>query len=251
MHDVVDVHTGLEQLPEQRQLSPSHWLPAERACGPDVSRCLQPLSHTDTVKAVATGKHLFFTVTIGNGLPADGTLSFGPTRQNLLIHNMSGALEDGETTADDRQTTATDALTTFTDAVEIATKAEVERLLDSVRTASETREEKAKEISGLLDELVEEVAAGYEQKVRDASAEGKTCAELYYFDGAAKYKETDYSLLFLTKGPKSQQQNYFIRLGVLPFLGKLYARVYPFDVDMQYLPESNENIVSISWRPRK
>lgn len=200
---------------------------------------------------MATGEHLFFIGSAVHRFPADGTFSFGATRQNLLFHNMSGALEDGETTAADGQTTVTDALTAFTDAVQQAAKTEAERLLESARTASSTREEKAREISTLLDELVDEVAADYQQKVRDASAEGKTWAELYYFDGAAKYKDTDYSLLFLTKGPKSQQQNYFVRLGVLPFLGKLYAKVNPFDVDMQYLPESNENIVSISWRPRK
>lgn len=158
---------------------------------------------------------------------------------------MSSGLEDGEVTAD------RDNFTAFSEAVELACQAEVKRVLDTARSSADARTGLADELSGILDELVDEVAEGFQEKVREASLAGKTSAELYYFDGSAKFKDTDYSILFLTKGPKTHQQNHFIRLGVLPFLGKLYAKVHPFDVDMQYFPESNENIVSICWKSRR
>lgn len=129
----------------------------------------------------------------------------------------------------------------------MVSRAEVDRRLESAAAAEKDRQANAVLFDGLLDKLVAQVKDGYEEKVEAAVADGDRITEVFCFDGSERLEGTDHSILFLAKGPRRQGQDYFLRLGVMPFLPRLYHAVRPFDVSLRYIPEANENIVSLSW----
>ena len=138
-------------------------------------------------------------------------------------------------------------LTHFKQALEAHAANELRKRIESADAAEENRQADIRLYNDLLDRLVSTVAKDHLDEVREASQEGKRTAELYIFDGAQKFEDTEHSILFLTKGPRRQGQDFFLKLGILPFLARLYQVVHPFDVDLQYVPEANENIISLSW----
>ncbi|RYF08832.1 MAG: hypothetical protein EOO40_07675 [Deltaproteobacteria bacterium] len=123
----------------------------------------------------------------------------------------------------------------------------LQRQLHTVASAEQSRAADRMHFEGLLDQLAETVTAGYVEKVRTAAAEGQRSAELFDFDGGDKMEGTDHSLLFLTKGPRRQGQDFFLRLGLLPFMTRVWLIVRPFEPEMTYDPEANENVVSVRW----
>ena len=151
-------------------------------------------------------------------------------------------VEDGEVTQPLGQ-----ALTHYEAVVRRVVQNDLDKRIEAVTAADKSREHDIELFDSLLTELVEVASEDFIEKVDAASQEGHRNAEVFVFDGADKFKDTDFSILFLIKGPKRQGQDFFLRLGLLPFMARMYQAVRPFDVTMEYLPESNENIVRLGW----
>lgn len=144
--------------------------------------------------------------------------------------------EDGECTA-----------RAYTDALTASTQAELKRRIAQADKAEENREADAMHYNQLLDDLVKEVSSGYVEKVMEAAEDGKRSVEVYSFDGGAKFGDSEHSLLFLTKGPRKLGQDFFLRLGIIPFNARLWQAVRPFEMEMVYDPEGNENNIRLKW----
>jgi len=136
---------------------------------------------------------------------------------------------------------------TYTKAIELACEADVARKTEHARKTEDGRQTDKMHFDKLLDDLVKTIAEGYEAKVMEAAGSGKRLVDLFVFDGADKYGDTDHSLLFLIKGPRRHGQDFFLRLGILPFMARMWQVVRPFDVDMVYDPEANENTIILRW----
>ena len=135
----------------------------------------------------------------------------------------------------------------YSNALTVSSQAELKRKLAQVGKAEESRQADVLHYDTLLNELVKEVSDGFAEKVMAAATDGKRSTELYSFDGGAKFQETDHSLLFLTKGPRKQGQDFFLRLGLIPFAARLWQVVRPFETEMVYDPEGNENNIMLRW----
>lgn len=121
------------------------------------------------------------------------------------------------------------------------------RRLCSAAEAEQTREKDRQHFDGILDRLVQKVTADYKDKVISAAREGQRSVEVFVFDGGDKMEGTEHSLLFLLRGPRRQGQEFFLRLGLLPFMARMWQQVRPFDVDMTYEPEGNLNTLRLKW----
>lgn len=135
----------------------------------------------------------------------------------------------------------------YTEALSVSCSHAVKRQLAAVAKGEQTRAADRLHYDELLDQLVGEVTEGYVDKVKKAAAEGLRTAELFDFDGGDKMEGTEHSLLFLTKGPRRQGQDFFLRLGLLPFMTRVWLVVRPFEPELSYDPEANENVVSVRW----
>lgn len=132
-------------------------------------------------------------------------------------------------------------------AVNLSCTQEVERRLDQVAKTESSRDADILHYTQVLADLVQEVTEDYKAQVLHAAAEGKRHVEIYSFPGDAKFRDTQHSILFLTKGPRRHGQDFFLRLGVLPFLAQVWQAVRPFETEMRYDPEGNENNIILRW----
>lgn len=135
----------------------------------------------------------------------------------------------------------------FAEALSTSCSHVLKRQLAAVAKGEQSRAADRLHYDELLDQLVEEVTEGYVDKVKKAAAEGLRTAELFDFDGGDKMEGTEHSLLFLTKGPRRQGQDFYLRLGLLPFMTRVWLVVRPFEPELSYDPEANENVVSVRW----
>lgn len=132
-------------------------------------------------------------------------------------------------------------------AMNISSTSELNKKLAAFESAEDTRLTDILHYKNMLRELVEEVTEDYKTQVLSAAEEGKRHVEIYSFPGDAKFKDTDHSLLFLTKGPRRLGQDFFLRLGLLPFLSQVWQIVRPFEAELRYDPESNDNSIVLRW----
>ena len=123
-------------------------------------------------------------------------------------------------------------------------QAELEAKVEAVQRAAAGRAKERADFDALLDRPVALVSKDFLATVEEAQAEGSKKAELFCFDGSDKFEDGEHSILFLVKGPRKLQQEFFHNLGLLPFLPRLYQVTWPYRVEHAYLPESNENIIS-------
>lgn len=135
----------------------------------------------------------------------------------------------------------------FLDVQKTVSTAELDKRCAAIIKAERGRQADKVLFDDLLDRLVTTVTDGYLAKIHAARLEGARSAELFEFEGDERFEDTDYSLLFLTKGPRKGQSDHFLRLNVMPFLPRLYHVVHPYNVDMTYFPETNLNVVNITW----
>lgn len=152
-----------------------------------------------------------------------------------MSHTAEHAQEEGE--CDDVYTTA----------MTISSTSELSKKLAAFESAEDTRLADVLHYKNILQELVEEVTRDYKAQVLSAAEEGKRYVEIYSFPGDAKFKDTDHSLLFLTKGPRRLGQDFFLRLGLLPFLALVWQVVRPFETELRYDPEANDNSIVLRW----
>lgn len=143
--------------------------------------------------------------------------------------------------------TATMAL--FSDALRSSHAAELDGRLEAARKAEAARAQTAEKIDSALEALVDEVCEGFRDKVTKAVEAGQKSTEIFVFAGDDRFDD-EYSYLFLVNGPKRARRDYFDKLYVMPFMARLYRRVRPFEPSLTYIPEANENIVTLTWRSR-
>lgn len=153
---------------------------------------------------------------------------------------MTDPVEDGELTAGSSASNLGHYTATLTRLCETELKSRVE----AVQRAAAGRAKERADFDALLDRLVALVSRDLLTAVEEAEAEGSKKAELFCFDGSDKFEDGEHSILFLVKGPRKQQQEFFLNLGLLPFLPRLFQVTWPYKVEHEYLPESNENIIS-------
>lgn len=149
---------------------------------------------------------------------------------------MTDPVEQGELTAPNlRHYTATLTRLSETD---------LQSRLQAVEKAATERAKERASFDATLDRLVALVSKDFLTAIDEAEGEGRKKAELFCFDGSDKFEDGEHSILFLVKGPRKLQQEFFHNLGLLPFLPRLYQVTWPYKVEHEYLPESNENIIS-------
>ena len=135
----------------------------------------------------------------------------------------------------------------YEQALQLSFQKDIEKKIAEAEKSRADQTSDALHYTKLLDQLVQEVTEGYEEKVMAAAREGLRSADLYVFDGGDTLAETDQALLFLVKGPRRYGQDFFLRLGVLPFPARVYQIVKPFEFRASYNPEANENVLSLTW----
>lgn len=135
----------------------------------------------------------------------------------------------------------------YSKAVNLSHTQELAKRLEQVEKSESSRDADILHYTKILRDLVEEVTQDYQEQVMQAAAEGKRHVEIYSFPGDAKFQDTQHSILFLTKGPRRHGQDFFLRLGILPFLAQVWQVVRPFETEMRYDPEGNENNIILRW----
>ena len=97
-------------------------------------------------------------------------------------------------------------------------------------------------------QLRKDLADALESAVMEAARLGKRHADVLTFHGNEKYNDTDYSYLFLIKGPRDREQRVDIfEHGFIPLFDSLSYDFLPFTLHFVWVPGANVNKLRVSW----
>ena len=109
-------------------------------------------------------------------------------------------------------------------------------------------EELVRTVIPIQQELRRELADALDTAVLDAARHGNRHASLLTFHGNEKYKDTDFSYLFLIKGPRDREQRADVfEHGFVPLYDTLAYDVLPFTLQFVWVPGANANTLRVHW----
>lgn len=103
-------------------------------------------------------------------------------------------------------------------------------------------------VAPLQNALRKEIADTLEETVLAAAALGKRHADVLTFHGNEKYKDSDFSYLFLLKGPRDREQRVDVfEHGFVPLYDTLAYDFLPFTLQFKWIPGANVNKLRVHW----
>jgi hypothetical protein len=99
------------------------------------------------------------------------------------------------------------------------------------------------------EKLLTDIGNCFASTVLEAASKGKTSALLLSFEGNEKYQNSDFSYLFLLKGPRERSQLIELTLkgGFRPLYDTLQEEFYPFRCEYIWMPGLNRNELRVLW----
>ena len=103
-------------------------------------------------------------------------------------------------------------------------------------------------VSPVQKQLYGELVDSLETTVLEAAKMGRRHADVLTFHGNEKYKDTDFSYLFLLKGPRDREQRADVfEHGFVPLFDTLMYHFLPFTTQFVWVPGANVNKVRVHW----
>jgi len=104
------------------------------------------------------------------------------------------------------------------------------------------------QITPVQHRLLRELIDSLEKNVLASAHVGKTYADILTFHGSEKYDDTEFSYLFLIKGPRDRDQRVDLsRHGFRPLYDSILSDIRPFSLQFVWIPGANVNKLRVNW----